>query len=701
MNQPAKLTAVAHYASDHEYYQDCIQWLKLRLIVEVERIRCSRGEDFREGFGGLYVSDEEVNEFLQEQIGDGHAPDSDKLTRLWLQIEQRKAATSGLKLQRIEALYDLMPSESFLLLLVFLPEIEPRLRKVFAYLHDDVQKKQASLALCQQLFPEWMAATDWHAILSHQEPLRRVPLVSFEGQDSNRLMQNLNCEDGVRSFLSGHPLPDECLAEQLRWRLPESTEAHLDVEYEDVVAPLLKLHQTHATIAQWPVVSIACNDTEHSLQVLSDALQMPVYSLALSTPVDSQKFSRMLRDAWLNDALPVVVWQGEVVDAEYDWMQQQQGWVMLHSADVQPIKFAALSLSWTPLSTDQQLVLWNEKLPAVYFELEDTDESLSNLVQQFQLTSSDIEKVCQQLALQLKWQQTAVSCEQIWQLCRSMAAAPIAKLAKHVSTAFRWSDLIVSDNVADELQSFQRDVRYSFQFIQQSAMDQVLGAAPSVSALFSGASGTGKTMAASVLANELGLDLFKIDLSRVVSKYIGETEKNLDRIFTAAACSRAILFFDEGDALFGKRSEVKDAHDRYANIEVSYLLQKIEEHPGCTIIATNFADNIDDAFSRRLEHIITFPMPGEDERRQIWQRINLLLIERDEDIDFDFLAQRFVLSGGHIRNCLIAACYQAKEQQAAVSMKHLLLAAIREYRKLKRPIKRTLLGDYYDVLMDA
>ena len=179
-------------------------------------------------------------------------------------------------------------------------------------------------------------------------------------------------------------------------------------------------------------------------------------------------------------------------------------------------------------------------------------------------------------------------------------------------------------------------------------------------------------MAAQVLAAELGLDLFRVDLATVVSKYIGETEKNLERIFAAADGSNAILFFDEADALFGKRSEVSDSHDRYANIEVAYLLQRMEAYPGAVILATNFRRNIDDAFIRRLDFVVDFPFPEAADRRRIWS----LLLPREapvaDDIDLDFLATQFKLSGGAIRNCSLAAAFQAADEDAGIHMRHLV-----------------------------
>ena len=202
--------------------------------------------------------------------------------------------------------------------------------------------------------------------------------------------------------------------------------------------------------------------------------------------------------------------------------------------------------------------------------------------------------------------------------------------------------------------------------------------------LFAGESGTGKTMAAQVLAGELGLEMFRVDLATIVSKYIGETEKNLQRIFTAADGSNAILFFDEADALFGKRSEVSDSHDRYANIEVAYLLQRMEEYPGAVILATNFRRNIDEAFTRRLDFVIDFAFPEAEDRHRIWRLVLPSAAPLAADIDVEFLANQFKLSGGAIRNCSLAAAFSAADEGSQIEMRHLVRAVAQEYGKQGR-----------------
>ena len=203
------------------------------------------------------------------------------------------------------------------------------------------------------------------------------------------------------------------------------------------------------------------------------------------------------------------------------------------------------------------------------------------------------------------------------------------------------------------------------------------------SVLFTGGSGTGKTTAAQIIAGELGLDMFTVDLSRVVSKYIGETEKNLGRIFDAARDADAVLLFDEADSLFGKRSEVRDSHDRYANIEVSFLLQRIEQFDGVAILATNLRQHLDDALLRRLAFCVSFPVPDEESRRRIWEVV-WPDVPRADGVDLDLLARRFPLSGGNIRNIALAASFLAAADGGVVRMDHLMHATRREYQKLGR-----------------
>jgi SpoVK/Ycf46/Vps4 family AAA+-type ATPase len=205
-------------------------------------------------------------------------------------------------------------------------------------------------------------------------------------------------------------------------------------------------------------------------------------------------------------------------------------------------------------------------------------------------------------------------------------------------------------------------------------------------------------MAAEVIANDLGVDLYTIDLATVVDKYIGETEKNLDRIFGEAERVNGVLFFDEADALFGKRSEVKDAHDRYANVETAFLLQRMEAFDGVAILATNLRSNLDEAFARRLTAVIDFPMPNVEQRRQLWERTLRPGVPRSDDVDLEFLAETFDLSGGHIRNVVLAGAFMAAAEDRPVAMADLIRGTQREFLKLGRLCLESDFGRYYSLL---
>jgi SpoVK/Ycf46/Vps4 family AAA+-type ATPase len=265
----------------------------------------------------------------------------------------------------------------------------------------------------------------------------------------------------------------------------------------------------------------------------------------------------------------------------------------------------------------------------------------------------------------------------------------LSSLANKIVPRFGWLDIILPGDQIAMLRELVNTVRMRPRVLDDWGVGKKLVASRGITVLFAGPPGTGKTMAAEVIASELGLDLYKIDLSTIVSKYIGETEKNLERIFNEAEASNAILFFDEADALFGKRSEVRDSHDRYANIEISYLLQRMEAYDGVTILATNLRSNLDEAFTRRLQFAVDFPFPEEADRLRIWETLFPGDVPRGDDVDFRLMAKRFKLAGGNIRNILVNAAYLAASDQGVVTMAHLLHGTRRELQKMGRLVGET------------
>ena len=245
-------------------------------------------------------------------------------------------------------------------------------------------------------------------------------------------------------------------------------------------------------------------------------------------------------------------------------------------------------------------------------------------------------------------------------------------------------DIVLDTDKIAQLQEACNYARYRYQVHHEWGFARKFSLGHGLCFLFSGNSGTGKTMATEIIANELGLELYKIDHAALVSKYVGESEKHIRLVFDEFQSGSAIILFDEADALFGKRTEIKDSHDRYANLETNFLLQKIEEYQGIVILATNLLQNIDPAFLRRMHFVIDFPLPEESQRREIWKRIFPASAPLADDLDIDLLARKLDLAGGHIKNIAVAAAYYAASEKRPIGMSHILRAVAREYEKLSK-----------------
>ncbi|MBI4650380.1 ATP-binding protein [Candidatus Desantisbacteria bacterium] len=259
---------------------------------------------------------------------------------------------------------------------------------------------------------------------------------------------------------------------------------------------------------------------------------------------------------------------------------------------------------------------------------------------------------------------------------------PLDELAKRVETVYDWNDLILHKTVIEHLKAFRNTIANRFTVYEKWGLGEKLPRGRGVTALFTGMPGTGKTMAAEAIARDLGINLYHVDLAGMVSKYVGETEKNIRKIFESARDANVLLFFDEADTLFGRRTEIKDSHDRYANLEVNYLLQRLEEHEGSVILATNMKKNMDEAFSRRIHFIIEFPLPSESQRRIILQKHLPAGVPGSANVDINFFAKHFELSGGDIKNAAVQAVFMAAEDSGQITMEHLLASFRREYLKL-------------------
>ncbi len=341
---------------------------------------------------------------------------------------------------------------------------------------------------------------------------------------------------------------------------------------------------------------------------------------------------------------------------------------------------------------DEQRDLWRRALAAAGGAAALPEEQLERLVGQFHLSASMIQAACAAALGTLAEEEGAELATALWRSCRLQARPRLDDLAQRIAAAARWEDLVLPEGARLLLREIVAHVRWRHLVHRTWGFEARGARGLGIAALFAGASGTGKTMAAEAIAGEVGLDLYRIDLSAVVSKYIGETEKNLSRVFDAAESGGAILLFDEADALFGKRTEVQDSHDRYANIEVSYLLQRMESYRGLAVLTSNLKESLDAAFVRRFRFIVDFPFPGLEQRAAIWARI-FPPETPTETLDPRRLA-RLNLAGGSIRNIALNAAFLAADAGEAVGMRHLARAARREYAKLGQPLPELEVQDW-------
>jgi hypothetical protein len=386
----------------------------------------------------------------------------------------------------------------------------------------------------------------------------------------------------------------------------------------------------------------------------------------------------LARLAFLVDAAPPDRQDGEAARlarlAAEDLLSELDALVIAVSEDRLEAPPETPQLRLAPLAVSDRQALWTEALGP---DPDVEPQEIEQVAETFQLGPGEIAELAAQLG--------RGDGLDLWQACRDAAGAGLEALAERIEPRLGWSDIVLPGPVLDDLHAIADQVRHRSAVYGRGGFGRKLTRGRGVNALFAGPSGVGKTMAAEVIAHDLRLDLYKVDLSSVISKYIGETEKNLKLVFDAAEASGAVLFFDEADALFGKRSEVKDSHDRYANIEVSYLLQRMESYSGLAILATNMKGHLDAAFLRRLRFVIDLPFPDAAQRRAIWAQA-FPPETLTEGLDLDALS-RLEIAGGNIAVIAVNAAFLAAADASPVRMAHVARAARAELRKLDKQIR--------------
>jgi hypothetical protein len=578
------------------------------------------------------------------------------------------------------AAFGLSPFERDVVLLCAGVELDSSFASAVAATSGDERHAHASFGLALAALP----GAHWSA-LAPGSPLRRWRLVELAGEALTT--SPLRIGERVLHFLTGAPALEERLQGLVEpLREPQSL-------------PPSRAALARRMAALWartegppPLVQLCGRDRADKRAVAAAACaELGLAAVALrsadvpAAASEREAFARLWeREAALtNAALLVECEDGDEADrtrAALALVEELQGVRMLSARDPVASDAQPIARVDVPRLTDgERIELWRAALGPLAREL---DGELDAVARQFELGVHGIEAVCAELQLGTP----------LWEACRAQARPRLDDLAQRIEPAARWDDLILPEPQLETLREIAIHLRRRATVYDTWAFASKGSRGLGISALFVGPSGTGKTMAAEVLANELDLDLYRIDLSSVVSKYIGETEKNLRRVFDAAEEGGAILLFDEADALFGKRSEVKDSHDRYANIEVSYLLQRMESYRGLAILTTNQKSALDPAFLRRLRFVVQFPFPDPPQRAEIWRRIFPAETPTD-GLEPERLA-RLNVAGGNIRSIALNAAFLAADAAEPVRMEHLLRAARSEYVKLEKPLSESELGGF-------
>ncbi|MFI7482633.1 AAA family ATPase [Kocuria sp. M1R5S2] len=665
---------------------------RIRRLVAERRAEDPQPDD---PFRGLYLSEEAVDRLL------GAAPAISRPVPASARLEEceraaDRAAEAGhrLRLRELAAVLGLTELDVDLLLVAVAAELDPRFEQLFGYLNDDVTRRRPSasvaLALCGAALSDAGARA---RLLSG--PLVTGDLLEVEDPDRPLPGRALRVPERVVGHLLGDDTPDPALAAVLATP-PE-------VSWGDPV-PLVR-----ALRAGVLLVHLRDSATGSARVLAGEALRArghDVVGLDLTRLAGERDavglVALAVREARLRNA--------GIVAGPVPAVADRPALLRALRADPQPVLLfgdTAWDPAWTdrpPLVVDvpagsaaERTRLWLEALDGALSGAE-----IQGATAQFRLGPEQVARAARTARAQAALGADGrLSAAHLQAGARAENGSALDRLARRVDPAVGWADLVLPGPALLSLRELALRARHRERVLGDWAMRPGAGRGHGVAALFAGDSGTGKTMSAEVVARELGLDLYVVDLATVVDKYVGETEKNLERIFTAASGVNGVLLFDEADAVFGRRSEVKDAHDRYANIESAYLLQRMETFDGLVVLATNLRANIDEAFTRRLDVIVDFPLPDPEHRTLLWDRCLGRLMERSADLDLDFLGHAFELAGGGIRSAAVTAAYLAAEDGTAVTMAHLVTAVQREYRKLGRLTLESEFGPYWSTLTAA
>lgn len=583
-------------------------------------------------------------------------------------------------------------------------DVERRYEKLFAFLQDDISKKLPTADTMIRLWAEpGRRIADYYRYFSEQDALMKYICAPVEGTLCTRQLQ---LSEPIIRYLTG----GEC-AYPVYFPQEDPGQAYIMAEIAEQAASAAERSLNGA-----PAVICLCGKRgsgrkfliKHCARRCGESVAFISAAELISAEDTAEAFRRAVCEAAPRGAALCITDFEQFLEEEnraklaelsaelsdsgrffgtHIFITTQQRW----QTEIPGAGTLLLTLQIPDTDEDQRLTLWRHALSGL--ELSESVDP-AEMAAKFRFTPGQIAAAANR-ARELS--QGGVTPELLHECCYAQVVVGLNTLATPIKPAYSWEDLVLPESEIKLLKSALTHVKYRHKVYTEWGFSKKAAYGRGLSVLFSGPPGTGKTMAAQVITNQLHMQLFKVQLSQIVSKYIGETEKNLRRVFTEAKNANCVLFFDETDALFGKRSEVKDSHDRHANIETAYLLQQMEEYDGVVLMATNLLQNIDEAFMRRISFVVAFPFPDAPTRKLLWRKM-LDAKAPTENIDYDFLAENFKMAGGNIKNCVIHAAFLAASEGSPIGMRHLLTGIVNEQRKNNTVVLREDLKQYADLV---
>ncbi|WEO99442.1 ATP-binding protein [Streptomyces sp. FXJ1.172] len=674
-------------------------WERLRLVEErVRRAVAARravDPDPDDPYRGQYLTPQAAQRLLDEPGGldvPGHAPEP---------------PPPGSVLGTLAARFGLSPLDLDLLLIALAPDLDARFERLYGYLNDDLTRRRPTVGLALELCG-LAPASAARFRLAPAAPLVAGGLLEITEPERPPLSRVLAVPDRVTAYLLGDTAPDARLAGVL------GTAAQDPAADPDEVRRAARaarsgpgLVHLRARGGDAPGLAVAALRTAGLDTLVLDAAALARRSAELPALARVAALEARLTGSGVVlgplDELPSA--PVERVRSASELCAALRGIPLFtHGADGWDPAWAAdtpVVLPVTAPSPKRQAARWQYALAQAGASVSGDAGDLAEAVAAHRLDGGQLHRAARAAVRTAALAGRPVSPEDLRAAVRAQSGAGLARLARRIEPGVGWDDLVLPAPTRRGLRELAVRARHREQVLGQWRMRPGGGRGRGVIALFAGESGTGKTMSAEVVAADLGMDLYVVDLSTVVDKYVGETEKNLERIFTEASQVNAVLLFDEADAIFGRRSEVKDAHDRHANIESAYLLQRMESFDGIAVLTTNLRANLDEAFTRRLDVVAEFPVPDAAQRLALWERCLGDRLPRAADLDLGFCADRFELAGGSIRACAVTAAYLAAESQEPLTMRQLVSSVVQEYRKLGRLVLESEFGPYLADVLDA